>query len=48
LFVGGRFQPGRYPEPVSSSIWLHEQSEWRRSAAFSRPFESLGLVSGAT
>ena len=48
LFVGGRFLPGRYPEPVSSSLWLNENGELRRSPALSQPFESLGLVSGAT
>ncbi|MCI0538385.1 MAG: VCBS repeat-containing protein [Verrucomicrobiales bacterium] len=47
LFVGGRFQPGRYPEPVSSSLWLNENGELRRSSSLSQPFESLGLVSGA-
>ena len=48
LFVGGRFLPGRYPEPVSSSVWLNESGVLRRSATLSQPFESLGLVSGAT
>ena len=48
LFVGGRFRPGRYPEPVASSLWLNEGGELRRSASLSQPFESLGLVSGAT
>jgi hypothetical protein len=48
LFVGGRSSPGRYPEPVSSGVWLNEQGELRRSLQFSKPFESLGLVSGAT
>jgi len=48
LFVGGRFRPGRYPEPVSSTVWLNEQGELRPSAALSEPFVSLGLVSGAT
>src|SRR5207247_11108665 len=48
LFVGGRFLPGRYPEPASSSVWLNESGELRRSATLSQPFESLGLVSGAT
>ncbi|HEY5915616.1 MAG TPA: VCBS repeat-containing protein [Verrucomicrobiae bacterium] len=48
LFIGGRFMPGRYPEPVSSSLWLnkHGQLEFSRSAA--QVFESVGLVSGAT
>jgi hypothetical protein len=27
LFVGGRFRPGRYPEPVSSAIWLNERGD---------------------
>ena len=48
LFVGGRFNPGRYPEPVSSGVWLNEKGELKRSAKLSEPFESLGLVSGAT
>jgi hypothetical protein len=47
LFVGGRFRPGRYPEPVSSTIWLNEGGTLRPNAALSRPFTSLGLVSGA-
>ncbi|PYJ80787.1 MAG: hypothetical protein DME22_23195, partial [Verrucomicrobia bacterium] len=48
LFVGGRFQPGRYPEPVSSALWVNEQGELRLSRSLSEPFESPGLVSGAT
>ena len=47
LFVGGRFRPGRYPEPVSSVLWLNEEGELRRNSPLSQPFESLGLVSGA-
>jgi enediyne biosynthesis protein E4 len=47
LFVGGRFRPGRYPEPVSSALWLNDQGELRPSHSASEPFESLGLVSGA-
>lgn len=47
LFVGGRFQPGRYPEPVSSTLWLNEQGKLQPSRSASEPFESLGLVSGA-
>jgi len=47
LFVGGRFQPGRYPEPVSSTFWLNDAGELRPSRSASAPFESLGLVSGA-
>lgn len=48
LFVGGRFGPGRYPEPVSSSLWLNEGGRLVPSGARDRPFEALGLVSGAT
>jgi len=48
LFVGARFAPGRYPEPVSSSIWLNDNGELKLSASLSQPFQSIGLVSGAT
>jgi enediyne biosynthesis protein E4 len=48
LFVGGHFQPGRYPEAVSSAIWVNENNELRMSPALSKPFKSIGLVSGAT
>jgi len=48
LFVGGRFRPGRYPEPVSSTLWLNDRGELRPSQSLSEPFESVGLVSGAT
>jgi hypothetical protein len=48
LFVGGRFRPGRYPEPVSSAFWVNDGGELRFSRSLSEPFESLGLVSGAT
>jgi len=48
LFVGGRFRPGHYPEPVSSTIWLNDGGTLKLSEAASKPFESLGLVSSAT
>lgn len=47
LFVGGRFLPGRYPEPVPSALWLNEAGELRRSGPLSEPFVASGLVSGA-
>jgi hypothetical protein len=47
LFVGGRFRPGRYPEPVASRLWLNDAGELKASASASRPFESIGLVTGA-
>jgi hypothetical protein len=48
LFVGGRFRPGRYPEPVSSTIWLNEGGKLVASRSLSEPFKSIGMVSGAT
>jgi hypothetical protein len=48
LFVGGRFRPGRYPEPVASTLWIYDHGELKASGPASQPFESLGLVSGAT
>jgi hypothetical protein len=48
LFVGGRCHPGRYPAPVSSVVWLNVDGELRPNRAASEPFESIGLVSGAT
>jgi hypothetical protein len=48
LFVGGRFVPGRYPEPASSSLWINDNGELKLSRSASEPFESIGLVSGAT
>ncbi len=48
LFVGGRFRPGHYPEPVSSTIWVNEQGTLRMNPELSKPFQSIGMVSGAT
>lgn len=48
LFVGGRFLPGRYPEPVASAVWINAEGELRPDPAWSAPFASVGLVSGAT
>ncbi len=48
LFVGARFRPGRYPEPVSSAIWLNEQGHLAAHSGLSEPFKSVGLASGAT
>jgi len=48
LFVGGRFRPGRYPEPVSSVIWLNDRGQLVASSSLSEPFKSPGMVSGAT
>jgi hypothetical protein len=48
LLVGGRFNPGRYPEPVSSQIWLNNAGKLEPSTSLSEPFKSIGMVSGAT
>ena len=47
-FVGGRFQPGRYPEPVNSTVWLNDGGKLALSAVASEPFKAVGLVNGAT
>jgi hypothetical protein len=48
LFVGGRFRPGRYPEPVASMLWLNEDGAWHPDLKLSQTLASVGLVSGAT
>lgn len=48
LFVGGRFRPGHYPEPVSSAIWINEKGKLTPSTTWSEAFKALGLVTGAT
>lgn len=48
VFVGGRFRPGHYPEPVSSTLWLNEGGKLVASPSLSEPFQFMGLVSGAT
>lgn len=47
LFVGGRFQPGRFPEPVTSAIWSNQSGHLVLNSSLST-FKSVGLVSGAT
>lgn len=48
VFVGGRFRPGRFPEPVSSTVYLNQAGKLVPDAGWSRVFGSVGLVSGAT
>ena len=48
VFVAGRYQPGRYPEAVSSTLWLNQGGKLVPSAGWSEPFKKLGLVAGAT
>lgn len=48
VFVAGRHQPGRYPEAVSSAVWLNQGGKLVQSPDWSAAFNKLGLVSGAT
>ena len=48
LFIGGRFQHGRYPEAVSSSVWTNDQGRLVLDKERSGPFAKIGLVAGAT
>jgi hypothetical protein len=48
LFIGGRCAPGRYPEPVASSIWLNDQGTLAPGGSINDPLRAVGLVSGAT
>jgi hypothetical protein len=48
LFVGGRVRPGRYPEAVSSAIWLNDGGELVPDEPWSASLAGLGLASGAT
>ncbi len=48
VFVGGHFIPGQYPIHTSSAIYRIRDGVLKRDDQLSRPFENLGLVSGAT
>jgi len=48
LFVGGRFRPGRYPEPVTSTLWRNDRGQWVLDQERGAVWEGLGLVQGAT
>ncbi|HTL16835.1 MAG TPA: FG-GAP-like repeat-containing protein [Patescibacteria group bacterium] len=47
LFVGGRLAPGRYPEPVSSSLYKRSGAGWQLDQENSQVLNRLGLVSAA-
>ena len=47
LFVGGRTNPGRYPEPADSKLYLNNNGTLETDKANSDVFKKLGLVSGA-
>jgi hypothetical protein len=44
----GRFVPGRYPEPVSSFIYLNDHGQFHADATLVSRFAQLGMISGAT
>lgn len=48
VFVGGRCRGGRYPEAVSSSLWLNQGGTLVMDRTWSAPFRDVGMVSGAT
>ncbi len=48
LFVGGRFQPDRYPEAATSGLWLNDGGQLKASAAAAAALREVGLVTGAT
>ena len=43
MFVGGRYQPGRYPESIPSHLYRGTSAGW----ALAREFTDLGMVTGA-
>jgi enediyne biosynthesis protein E4 len=47
LFVGGRLQAGRLPEPASSSLWLNRDGKWVSDDRVQASLSRLGLVAGA-
>ena len=47
LFVGGRGNPARYPEPADSRLFLNDEGQLKSDTANAKVFTQLGLVSGA-
>lgn len=47
VFAGGRYAFGRYPEAVSSKLWLNQQGRFEISSSAASTFQSIGMVSGA-
>lgn len=47
LFVGGSFNPGRYPEDASSRLFINENGNFVLDEVNSRKMSNVGLVSGA-
>lgn len=47
VFVGGRFVPGRYPEPADSRLYRNDHGQLTSDPAAERLLARLGLVAGA-
>jgi hypothetical protein len=47
LFVGGRLQAGRYPEPVGSQLYLNKNGELKPDRVFNELVAKIGLVTSA-
>ncbi len=47
LFAGGRHVPGQYPADPFSVVFENEGGTYRRSRSLSRPFQDVGMVTGA-
>ncbi len=47
LFLGGRIAAGRFPEPVSSTLFLQDHGTWTADRHRSACLSKIGLVSGA-
>ncbi len=45
LFAGGRFIPGRYPEPAPSALWLAGPEGWQLSESGNGPLREPGVPS---
>ena len=48
VFCAGRMMPGQYPESVGSTVWINQGGELRLDAGWSRAFEAVGMVRGAS
>src|SRR2546426_11951415 len=47
VFVGGRFSPGAYPQPVSSRLYHQQDGRLGLDETNQRVLDRIGLVSGA-
>lgn len=47
LFVGGRLEPGRYPEPADSHLFINKDGQWKPDSPTDALLAKAGLVTGA-